>query len=376
MASVNTLGCAKYEAFFTTRGGGQFVCRATNLKALSWNRKLNEVSDAKITIGLNGQDPACCNCVDTINPWEHEITISRDGVEVWCGPVVNAEIDLQAMTATYEARDLSTWLDHRWVEVVGNDQEWEEADVTTIYGWLINHAYGKDPWNMEWYLEEMGVPIDRIYTGREANERWAGSFPIVGDELRDLMQYGIDYTVVRRTLIGGNLNGVMTEPIGTLIDRSWASLPKISVVGGNMATEVGVAGGNGGYTGWYDDQIWIERMKDRTYGLLQSFYPAPELSDEDTTQHPNAITQKAYNYHQLKKQPYVYVKGGTLAPDAPVTFDQLIPGRIVRLGLTETCRTIEANYRLYQVDVTYSEGEESVAPQLTPLGAEVIADGS
>jgi hypothetical protein len=372
---ADTLGCGTYEVYFNTRGGGTHIFRARNLIQVTWNRTLNEVSEAQISFALNGQDEACCNGVGTINPWQHEISIYRSGVEVWCGPVINATIDLEKMTATYQAKDLSAWFDHRWVELQGSDQEWEEADVTEVYAWLVNHAYGKDPWNMEWYLSPMGIPMDRTYIGSSSGERWAGSFPSVGDELRDLSQYGLDFTTVRRTMIGGNLEDANEQPTARLIDKAWSTLPQIQITGGGMSTEIAVAGGNAGYTGWYDDQIWIERMSDPTYGLLQTFYPAPELDDEDTTKLPNAITQKAYNLHALKAHPYVYVKGGSLSQEAPVTFDQLIPGRVFRVELLQTCRTIEADYRLYGVSVEFN-GQETITPQLTPLGAEAIADGS
>lgn len=371
----DTLGCGTYEVYFNTRGGGSFIFRARNLTQVNWGRTLNEVSEAQVTFSLNGQDEACCNGVGTINPWQHEISIYRDGVEVWCGPVVNATIDLSTLTATYQAKDLSAWFDHRWVELQGADQEWEETDVTTIYEWLVQHAYYKDPWGMEWYLQPMGIPIDRSYIGSSPGERWAGTFPNVGDELRDLAQYGIDFTTVRRTMVGGNLEDANSGPVARLIDKSWAQLPQIQISGGGMATEVGVAGGNAGYTGWYDEQIWIERNPGSQYGLLQKFIPAPELDDEDTTKIPNAITQKAYNIAALKAEPFVYVKGGSLSPDAPVTFDQMIPGRVFRVELLQTCRTIQTDYRLYGVEVQFN-GEETVTPQLTPLGAEAISDGS
>lgn len=370
--AVETLGCGTYEAYFNTRGGGSFVCRIRNLTQLSWGRKLNEVSEAQVSFSLNGQEEECCNCVETVNPWEHELSIYRDGVEVWCGPVINGTVDLSSMTATYQARDLSTWFDHRWVEVVGNDQEWEETDVSDVYDWLVNHAYSKDPWNMEWYINRMGIPINRIYTGTEPGERWAGSFQVVGDELRDLLQYGIDYTVVRRTMIGGNLEDANAPASVRLIDNSWATLPTIQITGGNMATEVGVAGGNSGYTGWYDDQIWIERDQSSPYGLLQTFVPAPELDEEDTRLLPNAISQKAYALKALKGEPYIYVKGGELSQHAAVTFDQLIPGRVFRVELLQTCRTIQTDYRLYEVNVQYGPNGETVAPVLTPLGAEEL----
>lgn len=372
--AIDTLGCGQYEVYFKSRGGDYFICRARNLTGVQWSRKLNDVSDARITIALNGLDEECCNCVDTINPWEHEIAIYRDGVEVWCGPVVNGDIDLAALTATYEARDLSAWFDHRWVELKESDKEFEEAKVSDVYTWLIEHAYYKEQWNMSWLVPSLDVPIDRTYTAATDSERWSGSFQNIGSELRDLAKSGIDFTTIRRSYIAGEL---MKSSVieATLIDRHWSTLPKISIVGSAMATEVGMGGGNGGYYGWYDDQIWIERPNDeyrQRFGLLQSFFTAPELDEEETTSLPNGITQQAFSLRELKKEPFVYVKGGSLAQDAPVTFDQLIPGRVFNVALTETCRKVEDSYRLFQVDVNYGASGEDVALQMTPLGAEAL----
>lgn len=371
----DTLGTAEYDVYFKSRGGQYFICRARNLTALSWSRRMNDVSTASVTIALNTLDDEFCDCIAQINPWEHELAVYRNGVEVWVGPVVNGSIDLAGLTATYEANDLSTWFDHRWVELRDTDTEFEEADISDVYDWLIRHAYYKEPWNMDWDIPRVQIPIDRIYTAADASERWGGSFLNVGEEMRALANSGIDSTVVRRTLIGGDLQ-TASVPTQILIDQHWAVLPTIEIVGTSMATEVGVGGGNGGYYGWYDDQIWIDRSDTDEYGqqfgLLQSFFTAPELDEEETTKSPNAITQQAHGLRELKKRPFVYMKGGSLAPSAPLTIDSLIPGAVYAVKLTNTCRVVEETYRLYQVDVQYSLAGESVSLELTPLGADAL----
>jgi hypothetical protein len=178
-----------------------------------------------------------------------------------------------------------------------------------------------------------------------------------------------------RHYIGGDLQ-TESVPNQILIDNHWATLPTIEIVGGAMATEVGVGGGNGGYYGWYDDQIWIERADDEyatKYGLLQSFFNAPDLDEEETTSMPNAITQQAYGLRELKKQPFVYVKGGALSPSAPVTINELVPGiSVFQLKLTDTCRQVEDTYRLTSVNVAYSTQGERVDIELAPLGADAL----
>ena len=143
-----------------------------------------------------------------------------------------------------------------------------------------------------------------------------------------------------------------------------------------MATEVGVGGGNGGYYGWYDDQIWIERASTddagEKYGLLQSFFNAPELDDADTTSAPNAVTQQAYSLRELKKEPFVYIKGGSLSAKAPLPINSLIPGSVYAVKLIGTCRRIEDVYRLQAVNVSYSRDGEDVQLELVPMGADAL----
>ena len=372
---ANTLGTAEYEAYFKSRGGQYFICRARNLTALSWERKMNEVSSAKVTISLNSLDPDFCECVSQINPWEHELAIYRNGVEVWVGPVINGIIDLANLTATYDAKDLSAWFDKRWIELRDTDVEFEEADISDVFEWLVRHAYYKQPWNMTWTIPQVQIPIDRVYVSASPDERWSGPFPSVGEEIRNLVRSGVDMTVVRRELITGDLQTEST-PLAMLNDQHWATLPAIQIIGSQMATEVGVGGGNGGYYGWYDDQIWIERADadefGDQFGLLQEFTNEPSMQDEETTKTPNAITQQAYALREVKKQPFVYVKGGELAPDAPVYPEILVPGNVFMVKLTETCRTVEDEYRLYSVSTSFGRDGESMALELVPKGADAL----
>ncbi len=376
-SAAETLGCGTYEVYFKSRGGDLFICRALNITKLSWSRTLNGVSDASIDFALRGEQGNCCDCVSQINPWEHEMSIYRDGNEVWCGPVVGGEINDGEGTGRFDAKDLSTWFGKRWVEVRDTDIEFDQTDIVDVYKWLIEHAYYKDPWNMYWFFntEQLGIPIDRTYISFDtAHERWGGSYPMVDAELSSLGQSGIDYTTIRRVMLIGDLKSSVTAT-ARFTDAHWVSPPVIIITGTGMATEVGVGGGGGGASGWYEDQIWIERPDDvqrEQFGLLQYFEAAPSLDQEDTNGLPNAITQRAFGLRELKKTPFEYVSGGSLSRHAPVTFDQLIPGRYFRVDLAQTCRTIQGNYMLNRVSVNYTDAEEDIKIDLTPPGVEKL----
>ena len=376
MTAINTLGCGNYEAYFKVKGGDTFVSRIVNITSLTWGRKVNDVSEATVKFALRGLEGDCCEAVASINPWQHELAIFRDGSEVWCGPIVGGEIDQTSSFVTFNARDLSTWFDRRWVEITPDDVEFEDADITVVFDWLITHAYDKDPWEMTWsFPEKLGIPITRTYIAYASSERWGGNYPMVGTELRNLSNSGIDYTVVRRTMIAGDLRDSLNKISGVITDKHWKVLPNITIVGTSMATEVAVAGGNGGYYGWEDDQIWIEKPVDAsrtTFGLLQRFESAPSLDEDDTVNLPNPITQLAYNLREVRKNPFEYISGGELSSDAAVTFDTLIPGAYFRVSLAQTCRKIQSNYLLTGVQVTYDVSGEHVSLELVPPGSENV----
>lgn len=305
------------------------------------------------------------------------MAIYRDGEEVWTGPVTGGEINDGNNVGRFDARDLSGWFAKRWVEVRDTDIDFEETDIIDVFNWLIEHAYYKDPWNMEWLYTtaRLGVPIDRTYISFDsANERWGGNYPMVDAELDSLVESGVDYTVIRRVMLIGDLQSSLTAT-ARFSDAHWVEPPTIIITGNGMATQVAVAGGGGGSEGWYDDQLWIERPYDAErakFGLLQYFESESKLDEESTEGVPNAITQRAYGLRELKKKPFEYISGGSLSRHAPVTIDQLIPGRYFRVDLNQTCRTIQGNYMLTRVSVSYNDEEETIQVDLTPPGAEQV----
>lgn len=377
------LGCGTYDVYFREKCGiTRYKCRVPKVTGIQYNRQLNETSEAQITVALGGYDEACCECIGDINPWQHEIAIFRDGMEVWTGPIVEIQFDYGNDKATFYARDLSAWFDHRVVELLEDDYDVEDIDSKDVFEWLVNHAYCKDPWCMTWSFSPTGVNMTRLYYAFFNGERWGGKYPIIGEELRDMTQYSVDWTVVDRHMYGGALQ---TTPPFTreiiLLSHHWNTSPVIKVSGLNMSNRVIMAGGSGGNDGWVDEEMWIEPPitgpikpsqltgDQRTFGLLESFESKQELDDEDTTQQDNAITQAAWGKYQLSNAPYSYIEGGTLDKGAPVNFSDLIPGSIFEIRMSEACRPFQGQYRLTSVDVNISGStDETVSVMFAPVG--------
>jgi hypothetical protein len=236
-------------------------------------------------------------------------------------------------------------------------------------------------------LTATGVPITKYYPSRDTGERFGGTYPIVGDEMRDLAEEGVDFTVVNRHMFGGNIEASppLAQPL-ILLDAHWAKLPNLTVSGIDMSTRVIVAGGGGGNDGWYDEEIWIEppvsspittdnlTPNQRRYGLMETFSAKEHLWDEDTTIDPNATTQNAFARHELSSQPFVYMSGGQLSQKAPISFSTLIPGVRIEVAMNETCRPFVDEYRLRSLSVTVTDLQENVDIELTPVGVDTLRE--
>lgn len=364
--------CATYEIYVAKRGGSSLVCRLSNATSITYGRVLNDFSEAKIRVNL---DAVCVDCLSGVNPWQHEVLIFRSSQLVWCGPIVNIEYDPAKSSISVFARDVLAWTEKRFIEIAGDqDYDVEDVDVRQVFEWVLNHGYQKQPWNMSWSLHDTGIPITRFYPAH-GSTRWGGTYKNVSSELRALAQVGVDFTVVNRVMYGGDLEVEPPLPQTLKIsDNNWAVAPLIRVNGTSMSTRSIVAGGNGGFYGYDEDQMWVEENAAaiEQYGLLETFTERQDLGDEDTSVTPNAITQEAYGRQKLLQQPMATLSEGQLAGDAPFIFDQLVPGVRIQVGLVNALRPIYPDYRIQSVDVTVDADSEVVNLKLSLPGASDI----
>lgn len=106
------LGCLDtIEAIITDQCGGPRICALTNLASVSFNRVLDDISEAVVVVplgsGVSNTKP-CCDCLDQIEPWCHELHIIRNGEEVWTGPV--NKVTYGFTQVTIQALDVLSWL--------------------------------------------------------------------------------------------------------------------------------------------------------------------------------------------------------------------------------------------------------------------------
>lgn len=108
---MGRLGCLdSIEAIVTGQCATNRICALTNITSVSWNRILDEISEAVVEIPIAtgiGQNP-CCECLGDIEPWCHELAILRNGEIVWQGPIIKITYGFEKVVI--EARDVLAWL--------------------------------------------------------------------------------------------------------------------------------------------------------------------------------------------------------------------------------------------------------------------------
>lgn len=112
--SAGRLGCGTPSVFITSRCSSSMTCQInlSDITKLLWTRRMDEVSEAEVEIGLTGDSSqTCCQCLATVEPFCHELHIWRDGEEVWVGPI--EAIRYERERVTIKARDSLAWLDVR-----------------------------------------------------------------------------------------------------------------------------------------------------------------------------------------------------------------------------------------------------------------------
>lgn len=347
-SAARVLGCASdYNVLVTTPTG------TTNLgelpmSALQWGRVQDDTSQATVTVPTVGRQE-CCDLLSRMRAWGCEIHLYRDGTEVWSGPLITGT---HAPTQTsLVARDVLAWSDKR-----GNrtavDVTVPAADLAVIAYRAILAGFPLDEPNILSYLVPRNTEI-------AATRTYAAMAQYVGDILRDLAASGLYYTALGRSII---LSGA--GAFGSTAALTEAHfLVDLEVVedGLSAATTATVIGqgvvGTGGAPG--------------PYGALDYIVSESNILDQASADGAAALIAAQGWPTPL----YITVPDGArLAPDAPVTISDLVPGVYIPTTVTNTCRSVSTTMRLTKLDVQFSPDDgESVAITTVPTAAEGVS---
>lgn len=323
---------------------------------IDFGRTINDCSNASIQLApaFGGFD--CCAEINGIVPWAFEISIYRNNVREWTGPITNVKRDSSG-GVTISARDKMAWLMKRLML----EPLTLNADAADIFNYVIAHAMSRDPIpGLQPTATAAGVGFQREFVPTQLEKAF--------DVIQDLSRSAIDYTMLREVLLAGNFS-VPTPSIGVITDVHIVEEPGFEYDGMQQANKWSVGGGGSGNRGF--SVVSTFGGADADFGLLED--SVVESSIEDT----NAAYLNASGRWALTHAPVLVGTEFKLAPNAPVTFDTLVPGAVVNLLLSDPCIPLAGQFRLQGVTVSVSASDdgldETVSASVQPLGFEVLS---
>lgn len=368
------LGRAEYHVYVFDRSG-RIAITELPFTSLSWNRQIDQYSEASVTIsgdlfGRFGEDVR--NWIDC---WRYEIKMFRNDVPVWCGPITNVEMEANSLVIS--AADISVWLQHR---LIYEDRKFKDTDLAQVASWIINQAMEVDNFpGLHADFTDTGIKGDRDY--------YAKQYLSASDELDELTRTSVDWTVVNRKMIVGSFE-IPATTLPTLVQEHLATDPGISIVGGSIGNGWYVIGGDPPEeekkpTGEDKDTAETKNEPDlpKTVGIAIGGTKNRELYGvhdrvvtESSIIDPASARQNAKGRLNVLERPPIVLSQAALVPSAPVTVDQLIPGRAMPIMVWYP-REIRTVSRIKQVKGDYSPDKvNDLTIDLEPIGTVKIED--
>lgn len=348
------IGCPDTQIFIMDHCGSRILCEITeNVTFNSYGLELDNPSDLEVTLHLEGDSrgDACCDCVTDVRTWRHEMMVIRGGEVVWGpGPIVTIKIKKNLVYFT--ARDIMAWLD---VRLVHNDYSFEDVDLGTIAKTVIEDAL------LEGDAAELPIEfrdacildlVQYLPVERETDLEVTANTQSAGEILRNLTEQGLDFTVVRRSLIIGE--DFAFGPIGPLKDEHFAEDIEVTEHGLSAATKWFVSsdeaqGSCGGVDPYF---MLIER--------------GVEGSATSTKQ--SVLEEQACNRLSASNPPPISINFESLTQSAPVCPELLIPGTLVDIDISSLCRPGIYRQRITNVRYRNDSDGETVDLTIAPMG--------
>lgn len=359
-SSCEELGCCTdLQVDFNYRCGSPNVFRTEDISDSFFSRALDDSSTAQVTFAAaNTGDLECCEGVQDLRTWCHELAIYRCGALQWSGPIT--KLTYYPDRVTVDARDVIAWLDVlpllTGVELEG------PIDITEVARRIIVDNFGEDTSAagcMIFDVRPSGVILEDGYELVGLDE--GGDTDTVGAALRALVERGLHFTAIGRKLV--LFGETSLSLLGTLTDEDFAGAIAV-VEDGADATTLAVVTGNIDM-----QQASVEGVcgvVGRVVILDDNVINNSDDAEADALALAGRIVAGGYPTPLRIEIP----TGATLSPEAPVCLSDLIPGVDIRVISTATCRQATADLRLIAVEVRSDSEDESV--QITLADATLV----
>lgn len=382
------LGCAsEYEVIIT---GNDYETRIDSVRwsSLKWERVLDDISTAEVEIPDQYGGVACCAKYGGLVPWRYGITIERDGVTVWRGPVT--QVARRGGAITVSAADAFVRFKRRLatrtesLRYINNDAGQMFADICNTRARVPS-----DAWEFAVPQPDTGVSLTRTVVAREFSMAW--------DILEDLLDSSIDMTVIAgcpcvfQPGVGWVFVGALGEQYwlnteqafgvtsggdtvyGLFTQESFEEIPTWSINGMLQANNGWVAGadsGTGGFRKFWSASIDDDLLYDSVLDYVETaqLYRADEgeeVVDE------SAFQRRADSLVALRAKAPAVIDSVSLSATAPLNVDNLRPGSIWAMDVYDACwgQLLQAS-RLKRISATVEAdaANEKISATLQPLG--------
>jgi hypothetical protein len=379
--SPHVLGSGQHKAFLYDRGGLNRIAPINGLRLCRWDRYRDDISQATLIV-----DPSkCSDALKIMHTGRHEIVIYRDEERVWEGPITRRT--LKAKSVEIAAHDICHYLnrtnmrnayDNRYSTTAS-----KVAPVTQRMEVILRNELARKEtlgYNLLSYLDvrtsALTALTSRLTLPYERN---------VWEEMDEMAaKNGLDYTTIGRRIVLSDVH----ELIGRtpmLTDKDFTDEVVLTEYGMELATISAVTDGEGRYAvvGGIDPYYGETELLHTIYGERVDFAdPDNPTSDELAALSEQMVGQARRNLSGRYPTPAtVRVPDGTpLAPTAPVTIADLIPGVRIPVRATQLTVTVEQEQKLDRIRVEQDEDGETVsiwlspAPGTSPWEDDIIAE--
>jgi hypothetical protein len=349
----DVLGCGVNTAAIYDRNGEQQLLALPRASALSWGRRLNEISTGVVTIPVD----RCTVELDNVHTWAHTLVIFRrtgpnGGRRVWEGPIRRKRDTRDGVVI--EARDVLGWTERR---AVRNSRRIRGTPVKDELVWSVDQAFALDDPNVTSFVQSPGPVGDNI--DRDLAP-WSAKH---AEDIANLAGVGGRFTVVGRAIV-------------VFADEHTLGRTPVLTPENHLLAEVEII---------EDGDLLLTAVTSRddnnrraTVGGVDAFYGLVEDVISPGSGKHRLVALERYAQHQFDQSYPAPVQldipsGAQLRTDAPFPIELLVPGTLVPVETTTaTGRTVRMTAVLASVDVTQNgNADEVVTITVVPVSQAV-----
>lgn len=341
---IYSLGCGEWHLMLED-SEGQTVAEIP-WNTFAFGRVLRDMSQCYVSLAGTG----CCEFINEVMPWVHQITIYRDDdpQPAWNGPVISTNFSHDS--GRIDARDTFYWLERR---VLPHNRDFAHKDASSVvFKVLAEDAFASDPvYGVYIHAVDSGVLVSRQYFKRD--------FIYAADALRELARSSMEFTVRGREIFAGGLAEAF-EPL--LITDADVRQAAVARYGTQFMTEAIVMGKSyqNDYRGREIKPYGRAQSGRSRWPLVQQVFTESEIKDKLSLV-TNAERRVKHS------QPAPLTLSATLQPEANMRFKDLIPGRWADVRLEEKagCKLPIQMLLMNSVSVNVNAAEDGVNEAVT-----------